>query len=121
MVKLDTKLDIKSDGTFLRYITMVREAPISLHDLIVEIHALDRKLQVLEEKYNVLSADFYQLYEAGQLRDEEVEEIDEFGRWAAWYRMRIRRLAQYDALKSAFLAQGTRPHSIVLKPHKAFR
>jgi hypothetical protein len=28
--------------------------------------------------------DFYRLYIDGRLRDEEVEEIDEFGRWAAF-------------------------------------
>ena len=67
---------------------------VSLHDLIIDIHGLDRKLQTLEEKYNLLSEDFYQLYEAGRLRDEELDEIDEFGQWASLYRMRTRRVAQ---------------------------
>ncbi|HSN75564.1 MAG TPA: hypothetical protein VL334_10855 [Anaerolineae bacterium] len=68
-----------------------------LRDLISDIHALDRELQRLEEKYNLLSEDFYQLYETGRLRDEVVvEEIDDYGRWAALYRMRSRRKVQWD-------------------------
>jgi hypothetical protein len=71
--------------------------PIPLRDLISDIHALDRELQRLEEKYDLLSEDFYQLYDTGRLRDEVVvEEIDDYGRWAALYRMRLRRKAQWD-------------------------
>ena len=70
--------------------------PMPLHDLISDIHALDRELHRLKEKYNLLSEDFYQLYETGRLRDEVIEEIDDYGRWAALYRMRLRRKAQWD-------------------------
>lgn len=63
----------------------------TLHDLITDIHALDRELQRFEEKYNLLSEDFYKLYTEGRLRDEAVEEIDEYGRWAALFHMRLRR------------------------------
>lgn len=92
---------------------------VSLHDLIIEIHALDRKLQTLEEKYSLLSEDFYQLYEAGRLRDEELDEIDEFGQWAAMYRMRTRRLAQYAQAKSPLFVSNPRANSIILNPHPA--
>jgi hypothetical protein len=92
---------------------------ISLHDLIVEIHELDKRLQTLEAKYSLLSDDFYHLYEAGHLRDEEVEEIDEFGQWAALYRMRKRRIAQYDQAKHALLPPMSQPAGIVLKPYPA--
>ncbi len=69
--------------------------PVSsaLHDLIIDIHALDAKLRRYEEKYNLLSEDFYIFYESGALRDEIVEEIDEYGQWAALYQMRSRRKA----------------------------
>jgi hypothetical protein len=92
---------------------------VSLHDLIIDIHELDRKLQALEAKYNLLSEDFYQLYVAGRLRDEEVEEIDEFGQWAALYRMRIHRVAQYNKMKNAFLSDQSHSNGIVLKPYAA--
>ena len=97
------------------------EAKLSLHDLIVEIHALDRKLQTLEEKYSLLSEDFYQLYEAGRFRDDELEEIDELGRWAAWWRMRTRRVTQYEAMKNAFFAQTAHSTGIALKPYSPLR
>jgi hypothetical protein len=71
-----------------------------LRDLISDIHALDRELQGLEEKYNLLSEDFYQKYETGRLRDEVVvEEIDDYGRWVALYRIRLRREAQWDQVQ----------------------
>jgi hypothetical protein len=92
---------------------------VSLHDLILDIHELDRKLQVLEAKYGLLSADFFQLYEAGQLRDEEVEEIDEFGQWAALYRMRARRVAQYEKMKDVYIVAQSQANGIVLKPYAA--
>jgi len=95
------------------------ELKLSLHNLILEIHELDRELQTLEEKYNLLSADFYQLYEAGRLRDDEIDEIDDLGRWAAWYRMRARRVAQYDTLKDAFIIKDTQGNGIILKSHQA--
>ncbi len=63
----------------------------TLHDLIVDIHALDTELRRYEEKYNLLSEDFYSFYTAGMLRDEIVEEIDEYGQWAGLYQMRLRR------------------------------
>ena len=90
------------------------ELKLSLHNLILEIHELDRKLQSLEEKYNLLSADFYQLSEAGRLRDDEIDEIDDRGRWAAWYRMRARRVAQYDTRKDAFITKNTQ-YSVATK------
>ncbi|MFN8490299.1 MAG: hypothetical protein U0350_22115 [Caldilineaceae bacterium] len=92
---------------------------VSLHDLIIEIHALDRKLQTLEEKYSLLSEDFYQLYEAGRLRDEELDEIDEFGQWAAMYRMRTRRIAQYVQAKNSLLVSHSQANGVILKPHPA--
>ncbi|MDW8316986.1 MAG: hypothetical protein RMN53_03935 [Anaerolineae bacterium] len=89
---------------------------IPLRDLIADIHALDRELQRLEEKYNLLSEDFYQLYEAGLLRDEVVEEIDDYGRWAALYRMRLRRKQQYDEMKRTALQALVPQQSAVLEP-----
>jgi len=95
------------------------EMNLSMHDLIVEIHELDRRLHALEEKYSLLSADFYQLYEDGRLQDDELAEIDELGRWAAWYRMRARRIAQYEANKELFFAKNAQGNRVILKPHQA--
>jgi hypothetical protein len=87
-----------------------------LRDLISDIHALDRELQRLEEKYNLLSEDFNQLYETGRLRDEVVEEIDDYGRWAALYRMRLRRKEQYDQVKRSTLQAFVPREPVALEP-----
>jgi hypothetical protein len=87
-----------------------------LRDLISDIHALDRELQRLEEKYNLLSEDFNQLYETGRLRDDVVEEIDDYGRWAALYRMRLRRKEQYDQVKRSTLQAFVPREPVALEP-----
>lgn len=65
---------------------------MTLSEVIQDIHALNAELETFEKKYGVLSEDFYQLYEAGKLRDEELEEIDDYGAWAASFRIRRRRM-----------------------------
>lgn len=90
--------------------------PMPVRDLISDIHALDRELQLLEEKYNLLSEDFYQLYEAGRLRDEVIEEIDDYGRWAALFRMRLRRKEQYDQVKRRTMQAFLPREAVVLEP-----
>ena len=91
--------------------------PISpLYDLIVDIHALDRELQKFEEKYSIFSEDFYALYESGRLRDEDVEEADEYGRWAALYTMRQRRKQRYENDKNQLLSFDFNVERVVLTP-----
>ena len=62
---------------------------MTLAEVISDIHILNRELEVYEEKYGVLSKDFYQLYIQGKLPDEEIEQIDEYGRWAAIYESKL--------------------------------
>jgi hypothetical protein len=88
-----------------------------LHDLISDIHALVRELQRYEEKYGLLSADFYILYIEGRLRDEEIEEIDEFGRWAALYQMRQRREEMYESVKASLFDTQTLSTEVKLRPY----
>lgn len=88
-----------------------------LHDLIIDIHALNRELQRFEEKYNLLSKDFYQLYIGGRLHDEELGEIDEYGRWAALYRMLKRREEQYESAKATVLAADRLSSFVKLTPY----
>jgi hypothetical protein len=71
---------------------------MTLPEVIQDIHALNAELETFEKKYGVLSEDFYQLYEAGKLRDEELEEIDDYGAWAASFRIRRRRMELYHQL-----------------------
>lgn len=72
---------------------------MTLDKLIKDIHAINQELEVYEDKYDLLSKDFYELYANGKLPDEDVEQIDEYGRWAALYRIKLRREAAYEAQK----------------------
>ena len=62
---------------------------LSLQEIIADIHALNERLREYERKYSMLSEDFYELYMKGELRDEEEDEIVDYGGWAAFYRMQI--------------------------------
>ncbi|MDH7487755.1 MAG: hypothetical protein QHJ81_15965 [Anaerolineae bacterium] len=92
---------------------------MTLYELIQDIHALDRELQRYEEKYSLLSEDFYELYISGKLRDENIEEIDDYGSWAAFYRMRQQRRRKYDELKESTLRtlRVSAPESVALRPY----
>ena len=90
---------------------------LSIHDLIVDIHALDRELQRYEEKYNLLSVDFHKLYKAGRLRDEDLVEIDNYGRWDALYRMREQRRNQYNQIKAHTMPALASVNAVVLEPY----
>lgn len=71
---------------------------MTLADVIRDIHILNRELEAYEEKYGLLSKDFYELYIQGKLPDENIEEIDEYGQWAAAYRMKLYRESVYEKL-----------------------
>ncbi|MBC8449808.1 MAG: hypothetical protein H8D78_18910, partial [Chloroflexi bacterium] len=70
-------------------------------------------------KYGLLSEDFYELYISGSLRDEEIEEINDYGSWAAFYGMRQRRKRKYDELKESMLRtlRVSAPESVALTPY----
>lgn len=71
---------------------------MTLQEVIEDIHALNAELEGFEKKYGILSEDFYQLYVAGELRDEEPEEIRTYGRWAGFYETKLHRLEVYKQL-----------------------
>ena len=71
---------------------------MTLAEVIRDIHILNRELETYEERYGILSKDFCALYIQGKLRDEEPEEISEYGQWAAAYRMRLHRESIYEEL-----------------------
>jgi len=77
---------------------------MTLAALIQDIHALNRELEFYEIKYGLLSKDFYILYHNGELPDEEVEQIDEYGRWAALHKIKVERETVYNKLIAEHLA-----------------
>ena len=62
-------------------------------DLIRDIHGLDAELAAMEERYGLLSADFYHCHRAGEL-----EQTTDFIRWAGYYEAKLERESQYRRL-----------------------
>ena len=70
---------------------------MELHELVTEMKLLERRLTLYEEKYGILSEDFYSALMAGQL--ERYDEFDEtradFSRWKGIYETWRRRKDAY--------------------------
>ncbi|OQX79523.1 MAG: hypothetical protein B6D61_03415 [Bacteroidetes bacterium 4484_249] len=73
---------------------------MKLYELVTEIKLLDRRLTLYEEKYGVLSEDFYNALMSGNLSD--YDEYDEtrtdFSRWKGIYQTWLRRKEIYGEL-----------------------
>jgi len=70
---------------------------MEIHELVIEMKLLERRLTLYEEKYGVLSEDFYQALMIGKL--ERYNEYDEtradFSRWKGIYETWLRRKEAY--------------------------
>jgi hypothetical protein len=71
---------------------------MELHELIVEMKLLERRLTLYEEKYGVLSQDFHEALMTGRLErfDEYDETRTDFSRWKGIYETWLRRKQNYD-------------------------
>jgi hypothetical protein len=60
---------------------------MEIHELVIEMKLLERRLTLYEEKYGVLSEDFYAALTAGELAryDEYDETRADFSRWKGIY------------------------------------
>ena len=69
------------------------------YELVVEMKLLERRLTLYEEKYGILSEDFYVALMAGQLAryDEYDETRADFSRWKGIYETWLRRKQAYAA------------------------
>ena len=69
------------------------------HELVVEMKLLERRLTLYEEKYGILSEDFYAALMAGKLAryDEYDETRADFSRWKGIYETWKRRRQTYAA------------------------
>ncbi len=67
------------------------------HELVIEMKQLERRLTLYEEKYDVLSEDFYTALIAGKLSryDEFDETRTDFSRWKGIYETWQRRKKTY--------------------------
>jgi hypothetical protein len=72
---------------------------MEIHELVIEMKLLERRLMLYEEKYGVLSEDFYKALISGEL--EQFDEYDEtradFSRWKGIYETWLRRKEAYTA------------------------
>ena len=70
---------------------------MEIHELIVEMKLLERRLTLYEEKYGVLSEDFYTALMAGEMAryDEYHETRTDFSRWKGIYETWLRRKQAY--------------------------
>ncbi|NJN83639.1 MAG: hypothetical protein HC802_16060 [Caldilineaceae bacterium] len=71
---------------------------MEVYELVVEMKLLERRLTLYEEKYGILSENFYQALMTGQLEryDEYDETRHDFSRWKGIYETWLRRKHQYD-------------------------
>jgi hypothetical protein len=84
---------------------------MELHELVIEMKLLERRLTLYEEKYGILSEDFYGALMAGKLAqyDEYDETRIDFSRWKGIYETWLRRKEAYIAvLKQYDIAQVLR-------------
>jgi len=84
---------------------------MELQELIVEMKLLERRLTLYEEKYGVLSEDFYRALMAGELAryDAFDETRADFSRWKGIYETWLRRKNAYtDQMQELQLSEALR-------------
>jgi hypothetical protein len=74
-----------------------RRQNMETHELVVEMKLLERRLTLYEEKYGVLSEDFYTALMTGKLADYDSfdETRTDFSRWKGIYETWLRRKKAY--------------------------
>jgi len=81
------------------------------HELVVEMKLLERRLTLYEEKYGVLSEDFYTALMSGKLADYDSfdETRTDFSRWKGIYETWLRRKTAYtEQIQQCEVAQALR-------------
>ena len=73
---------------------------MEIHELVVEMKLLERRLTLFEEKYGVLSEDFHSALMSGKLAryDAYDETRSDFSRWKGIYETWQRRKEAYSRL-----------------------
>lgn len=71
---------------------------MEVHELVIEMKLLERRLTLYEEKYGVLSEDFYAALMSGELAqyDDYDETRADFSRWKGIYETWLRRKQAYS-------------------------
>lgn len=86
---------------------------MEIHELVIEMKLLERRLTLYEEKYGVLSEDFYAALMSGKLSryDEYDETRTDFSRWKGIYETWLRRKQAYtEQIKQLDVLDALRFH-----------
>ncbi len=62
---------------------------MTLEEISQELATLNMRLHTYEQKYGIVSADFYKLYCQGFLGDAGFEQSTEYNRWATAYKQKL--------------------------------
>ena len=84
---------------------------MEIYELVIEMKLLERRLTLYEEKYGILSEDFYAALRSGQLAryDEYDETRADFSRWKGIYETWLRCKAAYaEQMQQRDLAETLR-------------
>jgi hypothetical protein len=78
---------------------------MTIRELVIEMKLLERRLTLYEEKYGVLSEDFYTALMSGSLAeyDEYDETRTDFSRWKGIYEIWRRKQSYTESFKSFML------------------
>ena len=86
---------------------------ITAEDFLRDIFEAESALRWFEQKYGLLSETFYRVYQQGQLRDEDPNEIQEYTEWAGWYEILEDRRRRYDQAVQQRLKELPVPASLL--------
>ncbi len=67
---------------------------MNLHEILIDIHALEEELLRFERKYGIRSETFYASYVSGEEPEDESWVLD-FGEWASVYKTWLSRQGDY--------------------------
>jgi hypothetical protein len=84
---------------------------MKLYELVIEMKLLERRVMLYEEKYGILSEDFYRALMAEELQrfDEYDETRTDFSRWKGIYETWLRRHQSYTGqIKQSAVAETLR-------------
>jgi hypothetical protein len=86
---------------------------MDIHGLVIEMKQLERRLTLYEEKYGILSEDFYAALSAGKLEDFDAydETRTDFSRRKGIYETWVRRRSTYgEQLQQRGVVEALRVH-----------
>ena len=84
---------------------------MEVHELVIEMKLLERRLTLYEEKYGILSADFHAALMSGKFSqyDDYDETRTDFSRWKGIYETWLRRKEAYtDLIKQRDITEALR-------------